>query len=93
MEENARASASASAGAGASASDGAVASAIASAFASVTASAYFDTSVVLAAASTPTSTLSTRLREKVGDLQETLLEFQGAERARQKVDKEAADAH
>jgi hypothetical protein len=29
----------------------------------------------------------------VGDLHETLLEFQVAERARQKVDKEAADAH
>ena len=92
-EENARASASASADAGAGASDRAVASAIASAFASVTASAYFDTSVALAAASTPTSALSARRWEKVGDMQEMLLEFQAAERARRKADKEAADAH
>jgi hypothetical protein len=37
--------------------------------------------------------LSPRLREKVEDLQDALLEFQVAERARQKVDKEAADAY
>jgi hypothetical protein len=55
--------------------------------------AYFDTSATLAAASTPTFALSPRLREKVEDLQDTLLEFRVGERARQKVDKEAADAH
>jgi len=92
-EENARAGASASAGAGAGASDSAVASAIASAFASAGAGAYYDTSAALAAASIPTSALSARRREKVEDLQEALLVFQVAERARQKVDKEAADAH
>jgi hypothetical protein len=109
LEENARAGASASAGAGAGASDSAVASAsagagagasdsavasaIASAFASAGAGAYYDTSAALAAASIPTSALSARRREKVEDLQEALLVFQVAERARQKVDKEAADAH
>ena len=91
LEENARAGASASAGAGAS--DSAAANAIARAFASAGAGAYFDTSAALAAASTPTFAMSPRLREKVEDLQEALLEFQAGERARQKVDKEAADAH
>jgi hypothetical protein len=90
-EENARASASASAGAGAS--DSAVVSAITSAIDSVSASAYFDTNVALAAASTPTSALGVRLRQKVEDLQEAMLEFQVAEWARRKADKEAADAH
>jgi hypothetical protein len=90
-EENARASASASDGAGAGASDRAVA--IASAIASVSAGAYFGTRVALAAASTPTSALGARLREKVEDLQEAMLEFQAAEWARRKADKEAADAH
>jgi hypothetical protein len=37
--------------------------------------------------------LGARLREKVEDLQETLLEFQAAEWARRKADTEAADAH
>jgi hypothetical protein len=37
--------------------------------------------------------LGARLREKVEDLQEALLDFQAAERARRKADKEAADAH
>jgi hypothetical protein len=83
----------AAARAGAGASDSAVASAIASAFTSAGAGAYFDTSAALAAASTPIFALSPRLREKVEDLQDALLEFQVEERARQKVDKEAADAH
>jgi hypothetical protein len=37
--------------------------------------------------------LGARLREKVEDLQEVMLEFQAAEWARWKADKEAANAH
>jgi hypothetical protein len=92
-EKDARASASAGAGAGASATDSAVASAVASAIASVSASAYFNASPALAAASTPTSALGARLRGKVEDLHEALLDFQAAELARRKADKKATDAH
>jgi hypothetical protein len=37
--------------------------------------------------------LGARLREKVEDVQEALLDFQAVERACRKADKEAADAH
>jgi hypothetical protein len=95
-EEDANARASARASASAGASDSAIANVIASAIASVSACAYFDASwrsAAFAASSTSTSALGARLREKAEDLNEALLEFQAAEGARRKADKEAADTY